>query len=57
MSYVVLGLDMRFLGRKWQKKNGEKGKSNGFSHLDSRLAVLPAERGSLRGIACRKALR
>jgi hypothetical protein len=21
MAWVVLGLDMRFLGRKWQKKN------------------------------------
>jgi hypothetical protein len=26
MSYVVWGLDMRFLGRKWQNKNRRTGK-------------------------------
>jgi hypothetical protein len=30
---VVLGLDTRFLGRKWQKKNDGKNKTNKISQL------------------------
>jgi hypothetical protein len=30
---VVLGLDTRFLGRKWQKKNDDKNKTNKISQL------------------------
>ena len=30
---MVLGLDMRFLGGKWQKKNGARNKGNGFSYF------------------------
>jgi hypothetical protein len=28
---MVFGLDMRFLGRKWQKENNGKGNGNGMS--------------------------
>jgi hypothetical protein len=36
---VVWGLDMRFLGRKWQKKNKSKNKGNKINRFALRTTV------------------
>jgi hypothetical protein len=41
MGYLVLGLDMRFLGGKCQKKNDGDGKGNRMSCFALRALLLP----------------
>jgi hypothetical protein len=45
MGQVVWGLDMRFLGGKWQKKNNSKDKSNKIRRFTCGLRSSLRQRG------------